>query len=89
MSPTHPIGRGVAGGYAAIGDLIAAVHPIAVIQGHDHEWFGAVRETSVDEFPCLAIHPGPRGMLLHVQTATGRVWVEVQNQQGREGLGDH
>lgn len=67
---------GSSGGYAAIGDLIAAVHPAVVIQGHDHEWFGVVREIAVDDFSCLAVHPGSKGMLLHVEIATGRVWVE-------------
>ena len=51
--PDAPNWPGGGEGYAAIGDLIAAVHPIAVIQGHVHEWFGTVRETLVDGHCCL------------------------------------
>ena len=63
-------------GYPAIGHLIAAVHPIAVIQGHVHEWFGVVRETFIDGYRCLVLHSGPTGMLLYVESETGRAWVQ-------------
>jgi Icc-related predicted phosphoesterase len=70
--PDSPNWPGGAGGYMAIGELIVATHPIVVIQGHVHEWFGVVRETQVDGHRCLAIHPGPAGMLVQVETGIGR-----------------
>ena len=74
--PDAPNWPGGGGGYAAVGDLITQVHPAVVIQGHVHDWFGVAREALIEGHRCLAIHPGPKGMLLHVEPATGRVWVE-------------
>lgn len=55
----------------AVGDLIAATRPLAVVAGHVHEWFGQ-SERRGPGGETLLLCPGPQGCLLRLDLTLGR-----------------
>jgi len=65
-------------GYAAGGILncvrllIEVLKPVAVVQGHVHEWFATSAEYEYAGGRSLIVNPGPRGAVLNIDLRTGR-----------------
>jgi Icc-related predicted phosphoesterase len=58
--------------FECIRRLIEQLAPIAVVQGHAHDWFGLSGYFSHTAGTTLVLNPGPRGAVLSVDTANAR-----------------
>lgn len=52
--------------YACLRELAAELQPVAIIQGHVHEWAGLTHQTPTGNTSILVIHPGPIGGILAI-----------------------
>jgi len=52
--------------------LAAVLRPVAIIQGHIHNWFGMSHQVPRGTAPALVVNPGPLGGILSVDTQTGK-----------------
>jgi Icc-related predicted phosphoesterase len=54
--------------FECVRELIEELRPIAVVQGHVHEWFGQTHTVEVSGRQVLLLHPGPLGGILRIDT---------------------
>jgi Icc-related predicted phosphoesterase len=58
--------------FDCVRELIEELGPIAVIQGHVHEWFGQTHVVQMSGRPVLLVNPGPLGGVLQIDMDGGR-----------------
>jgi Icc-related predicted phosphoesterase len=59
--------------FACIRQLVEELAPVAVVQGHQHAWFGLSGYFQHSAGKTLVLNPGPRGTVLSVDVATRTV----------------
>jgi len=69
-------GYAVGGVLDCIRRLIEELKPVAVVQGHVHEWFGTSAVLSHSWGSVLIVNPGPQGAVVCVDTQTGQTSCE-------------
>jgi Icc-related predicted phosphoesterase len=57
--------------FDCVRNLIQELHPIAVVQGHVHQWFGMQGIYEHDGQRSLLVNPGPTGAALEINLDTG------------------
>ncbi|HEY8750774.1 MAG TPA: metallophosphoesterase [Tepidisphaeraceae bacterium] len=57
--------------FDCVRELIEELRPIAVVQGHVHEWFGQTHAVEVSGCQVLLLHPGPLGGILQINAGSG------------------
>ncbi|MCC5829743.1 MAG: metallophosphoesterase [Phycisphaeraceae bacterium] len=75
--PAAPSALPNRGTFRCVTALVAEIAPVAVVQGHVHDWFGMHRRCEFGGHRSLVINPGPRGCKLLVDAATGQASVEA------------
>ena len=73
---THEVPNDVDGGgvwYDCIREVVEALPTLAIVQGHNHRWFGDTHRVSVRGRELLIVNPGPRGCILKIDPEAGDV----------------
>ena len=69
-------GYAVGGVLDCVRRLVEDLKPVAVVQGHVHEWFGTSATFEYAGGRSLLVNPGPSGAILKMAIETGRVSCE-------------
>lgn len=57
--------------YDCVRLLVDQLQPLAVVQGHNHRWVGAVHRVALTSKETLIVNPGPAGGVLEVDVVSG------------------
>ena len=57
--------------YDCVHSVVEELEPVAIVQGHNHRWFGSTYEVQLANRKCLILNPGPSGCVFAVDTDSG------------------
>ena len=57
--------------YDCVRHLVEELKPVAIVQGHNHRWFGTSHRVALSNREILILNPGPTGCILEIDSASG------------------